>query len=253
MKKQLIAASLIALMSLGIASPVLADDFGINRLVKDTQQSINQASRTAQRKSEELGEFKKRADQMIDNRINELNKLLTRIQADKRLSAGEKISISQDVQNDINGLTALKAKIDADNDLVIARTDAKQIVANFKIFVVEVPKIRLLIATDNLSALAANLQGLTPKLQDLLNKLKSQGKDVSAAQPFLDDINSKLQSITSKLAADKTTVLGVSITSADPHATFASVRQDLASIRASFAQIRHDIGQMREVLSAIIK
>lgn len=244
-KRNLIITSLITATLLFSTVPVFAaDDFGINRLINDQTRAQNQASRTAQRQENSLDNLIKRANQAIDHRVDELNRLSARIQNDNRLSASEKSTLSANIQTNITGLTNLKAKIDADTDISVARTDAKQI-TSFKIFAVVGPQTRLLIVIDNLSALTIRLQGLTPKIQNLINNLKSQGKDVSNLQPLLDDINSQLQTISTKLAQDKSTVLGVTATTSDPHSVFVSVRQDLAAVRQDFAKIRSDIGQMR--------
>lgn len=243
--KHLVVGSLLLSSLLFTASPVLAaDDFGLNRLIRQEDRAQNQASLTAQRQENNLTNLKTRADKAIDNRIAQLNRLLGRIQNDSRLSADEKSTLSANIQTDITGLTSLKAKIDADTDITVARTDVKSI-GNFKIFAVVVPQTRILITIDNLSALTLRLQGLTPKIQDLINNLKSQGKDVSGLQPLLDDINAQLSTINSKLSSDKATVLAVTATSPNAQATFVSTRQDLASVRQLFAKIRADIAQMR--------
>ncbi|MCL4366318.1 hypothetical protein M1437_03770 [Patescibacteria group bacterium] len=243
MKKSILAVTGIVL-SLLIANPqpVFAQ-MGVNRLVNQVQRVENQATRIAQRQEQNLDNLKKRADKMINNRVSSLNKLLQRIQNDKRLSTDEKTSLSGDVQANITGLTQLKAKIDADTDITTVRADTRSIITNFRIHAIFEPKIRLLVTINHLSALQGRLSSLTPKLQTLINNLKSQGKDVSKLQSLLDDINSNLSTINSKLSADKQTVLSISISS-NP-SVFAPVRQDLATVRGEFAQIRHDIGQMR--------
>ncbi len=234
--------------------PALAQDDGMNKLINQVQRSENQAAKDTQkqqRQEQNLDNLKKRADKMIDNRIDALNKVLQRIQNDKRLSADEKSSLSAEIQTNISGLTSLKAKIDADTDITVARTDSKSIITNFRVFAIFEPKIRLLVTIDNMSASQTRLSSLTPKLQNLINNLKSQGKDVSKLQPLLDDINSNLSTIGSKLSADRQTVLGISASS-NP-STFASVRQDLATVREEFAKVRSDIGQMRVEFQTAIK
>ncbi len=237
-----------------VSRPVFAQ-MGVDKLINRTQNEENQAnkqaSRTAQRQEQNLDNLKKRADTLVDNRIASLNKVLQRIQNDTSLSADDKTSLSAEVQTNINSLTQLKTKIDADTDITTARADAKTIITSYKIFAIFEPKIRTLITIDNLSALQVKISSLTPKLQDLINNLKSQGKDVSKLQPLLDDINSNLVTINTKLAADKQTVLSISISSSP--SAFAAVRQDLASIRSDFAKIRHDIGQMRVEFQTVIK
>lgn len=243
--------SLIITTLLFSATPVFAQDFGMNKLINDQTRAQNQASRAAERQTDQLSNLIKRANKAVDNRVDELNRLSTRIQNDKRLSADEKSTLTANIQTDITSLTNLKVKINADTDISTARTDIKQILA-IRVYSVVVPQTRLLIVIDNLSALTSRLQGLTPKIQNLINNLKSQGKDVSALQPLLDDINSQLSTISSKLTQDKSTVLAVTATTSDPHSVFVSVRQDLSAVRQDFSKIRSDVGQMRQAFKGAI-
>lgn len=251
MKKTSLISLTIAISTLmATAQPVYAQ-LGMDRLINQAQREENQATKAAQRQEQNLANLIKRADTLIDNRVNSLNKVSQRIQNDKRLSNDDKTFLTSQVQSTITSLTQLKAKIDADTDITVARTDAKSIITNFRIFAIFEPKIRILIVIDNLSALQTKLSALTPKLQDLINNLKSQGKDVSQLQPLLDDINANLSTISTKLAADKQAVLAVTVSS-NP-SVFAPVRQDLATVRSDFAKIRSDIGQMRVDFQSAIK
>ncbi len=252
MRKNLFVSIGLSASLLLAASPVMAQGLGA-RITAATTRLENQASAVAQRQSNTLSSLQKRADMAITNRVNDLNKLLTRIQNDKRLSSGEKSSLSAEVQSSITGLTSLKAKIDADMDLATAQADSKQIVTGYRVYLVVNPQTQLLIIIDNLQVTTANVQTLTPQLQNLINTLKSQGKDVTSMQASLDDINAQLQAVTTKLAADKTTISSVTVSTSNPQATFTSVRQDLSGVRADFAKIRSDLAQMRSSFQIIIK
>ncbi len=227
--------------------------FGIGRFKNDINRTGNWASNSAANQSLRLSKIKEMADKLIANRIIELNRLLNRISNDKRLTDEKKTSLSSEIQADINGLTALKAKIDADTDIDTAKIDAKQIITSYYIYRIFVPKTRLLITISNMQTLSVNIGQLTPEIQNLINTLKSQGKNVLSLQSLLDDINAQLQIINTTLSSDKSKVEAVSISAQDYQSIFVQVRQDLASIRADFAKIRKDIGQMRVHFNADIK
>jgi hypothetical protein len=212
----------------------------INKLFKD-------ASNAATRKQDQLTNIIKGADLMISNRITTLNALITRIQGDKRLSDSEKASLTSDIQASIDGLNSLKATIDADTDATKARTDAKQIVSNFKVYEIFEPKIRLLVTLNNLQTTSTNVAGLVPQVQNLINNLGSTGKDVSQLNSLLIDISSQLTTINTTITTDLAAVQGVTTTTTDPKSVFTKVNQDLAQIvRTDFAKIRSDFAQMRE-------
>lgn len=237
-----------------VTTPALAaSDYGIGKIVNQATRKEAQASQAATKQADRLANAKKVADKMVDNRINDLNKIGTRIQNDKRLSADEKTSLSSDVQSSISGLTALKTKIDGEITVDAVRADANSVVTTYRVYMVEMPKIQLLITIDNLQTLNTNLQGLTPKLDSLIATLQSQGKDVSTLTPIVADIKTQLQSISTQLATDKSTVMAVTPTSTNSQATFTSVRKDLAGVRSMFAKVRADVASLRQNLNTTLK
>lgn len=260
MKKYIIIASLLILILLVAQSAFAKSAYGEGNIVKDAnnlfrqaQNTINNASKTAVREQEQIIKLKQQGDKMATQRIASLNRLLTRINNDKRLTSDEKTALSLDIQNAINGLTALKAKIDQDTTIADVKVDIKQISANYKVYAVLEPKIRILVIIDNLQDISNRLSLLAPKLQVFINDLKGQNKNVSDLQILLNDINSNLSIINTKLSADKTAIMNISVNTVNAKDAFVSVRKDLAQIRALFAKIRHNIALMRENLGGVLK
>ena len=210
------------------------------------------ASNAAARQSGELSRIQSRADAMITNRINDLNKLLSRIQSDTHLSADEKVSLTTTINTTITHLQSLKTKIDADTDATIARTDAQSIVTSYRVYVVLEPQARLLIIIDNLQTASTNVATLVTKVQSLLNTLKGEGKDMTNAQTALTDISTQLNTINGLLTTDKSLLTGVSVTTTNPQSIFTQVRKDLATVRADFAKIRSDFASVREDMHIIL-
>lgn len=246
MKKLISVTLTTTLTAYLLATPVIAQTNLINRLTNTVNRSENQATKAAARQETNLTNLQKRADQMVAIRITSLNNLSNKIQNDQRLSSSDKSSLNGDIQTAISGLNTLKTKIDSDTDLATARADTKEIVTNFRVYLVVMPKTQLLIVIGNLQTTTANLQALTPKIQNLINTLKSDGKDVTSLQSLLADINSRLTNISNQLATDKSKVTATTVTDVnDAHNTFVSVRQDLSSVRSNLAQIRNDLAQMR--------
>lgn len=250
----LIAAGIVTtIFFTQLSLPAFAVDFGGNGLLKDVHQWINQASRTAEQSQNELQRIIHQADNMINMRLTSLNNLISRVQNDSRLTAGEKSSLISNIQTDINGLTTLKAKIDADTTVSAAGNDIKQIVSGYYIYARFEPKVRLLIMLNNLQTVTANIQALVPQIQNLINTFQSQGKDISQIQPLLNDISSQLQTINTTLSNDITTVQNVSATSTDPQSAFKQVRLDITQIvQSGFAKIKSDFAQIRKLFYQLI-
>lgn len=226
----------------------------INQENRMQEHAQNQASRSAARQSTELQNVITRANSLIASRLSSLNSLMTRVQGDTRLSSDEKSSLTSDIQTDINGLTALQTKIDADTDVTTARSDTKTVITNYYIYAVFMPKMRLLITLNNLQTTTAYIQALETQLQSLVTTLQSQGKNVSQLTPLLSSITSQIQTINTTLSGDITSVEGISITSeSGASSTFQKVRQDISQIvKTGFTQIRSDFSQMRSIFKQII-
>lgn len=235
---------------LSVAQSALAKD--ANNLVRQAQNTVNNSSKAAVREQEQIIKLKQQGGKMADQRTTSLNKLITRINNDKNLTSDEKTTLSSDVQNAINGLTALKTKIAGDTTVADLKTDIKQIVTSYKVYEILEPKMRILVIIDNLQDISNRLGLLSPKLQIFINDLKVQNKNVSDLQILLDDINSNLSLINAKLSADKTAIMNVTISTGNAKDTFVSVRKDLAQVRADFAKIRHDVALMRENFKGVL-
>ncbi len=254
MNKKTLVLTLIltTFLTMGIISPVFADQLGLKRLAAQANNWQNQASKEATNQQNRLTNIIDRANKMISDRITSLNNLITRIQNDNDLSSSEKASLISEIQTEITSLNTLKTKIDSDTDFTTALSDTKQIVTNYYVYAYFEPKTRLLIIINNLQTVTANLQALVPQLQTLINNLKSQGKDVSSIQSLLNDINSQLQTISTTLNNDSTTIESTTMSN-NNQATFVQVRQNLAQVvRSGFAKIRSDVAQMRPLLKEII-
>lgn len=254
MKLKILLISSTLAFSLLQTTPVFAKDG--RGVLEDIKHSFNKIEKLekddSQKQQSDISKSKQRVNKEIDRRISALTKLLQRIQNDSKLTGDEKTNVSNDIQSDIDGLNALKTKVDADSDINTLKSDAKQVVTNFRVFAIATPKTRLLITIDNLQTVVSKITAFTPKLQTLIDSLKSQGKDVTSLQTSLDDINSRLTSVSSTLASDKTLILGVTTASTDTKSTFQKVRQDLAGVRQSLAQVRHDFAKMRETFRLLI-
>ena len=208
---------------------------------------------TAQRQTALLSQIIQRADTMISVRLASLERLLTRVSGDKRLSDADKTELTTEINTTISGLQSLKTKIDADTDSTTARTDAKSIVTAYRVYVIFEPKIRLLTTINNLQTTASNVSSLSGRIQTLIDTVKSEGKDVTAAQTALNDINTQITAINTLLSTDKSLVTNVTVNTTDPQSIFVQVRKDLATVRADFAKIRSDIATIRSTLKVVVK
>ncbi len=254
MKKLLTTLTITGAILLQSSLPAFAaENVGGQKLLNQVNHEVNQASKAANKQSNQLPAIIKRSNTMITSRIASLTKLLNRIQNDKRLSASEKTALTTQIQTAINGLNGLKTKIDADKDATTARSDEKSIITNYYVYAAFEPKVRYLIVLNNLQATTNNIQFLVPQLQKLVNTFKSQGKDVTAIQALLDDVSSQLTTINTTITSDITAIQNVSTTAKPADTTFAKVKQDISQIiKAGLGKIKTDFNQMKPLFKQLM-
>lgn len=204
----------------------------------------------AQREDTRLTAIKTSADKMIDQRVATLQTLLTHVTQDSKLPSDDVTAFTTDINTTISSLQTLKTKIDADTDVTTALADRKSIVTSYRIYLIFEPKLRLLIAVDNLQAVNQKLATLSGSLTTLITNLKSEGKDVTTMQTALTDINIKLADATTKLANAKSALLAITTSQAGQQ-PFVAVKQDLATVRQDYAAIRADFAKIRAGLGAL--
>src|SRR5450432_2369587 len=90
------------------------------------------------------------------------------------------------------GLTTLKATIDSDTTIASLRTDIAKIAPDYRVYLLVVPKTHIVAAADGAAKTSARFVPLASELQNLINQAKADGKDVTAAQAKLDDLNAKV-------------------------------------------------------------
>lgn len=132
-----------------------------------------------------------KADAAITERITALNSLNTRVQGFKNQSQAEKDSITNVANTNITGLTALKAKIDGETDVPTLRTDYSSIFGSFRIYALIIPRGWIMAAADRVTTVNGLMTTLSSSLQSRITAAQSAGKDVSAMQSALSDLNAK--------------------------------------------------------------
>ena len=127
-------------------------------------------------------------DSLITKRIANLTAADTKIAGMDGIQSSVVSTIAATTQTEIQSLTALKAKIDADTTMAAVRKDQKSISS----FSPTVPQERSLAMSDRVSKIIANITALQAKLQTRITEAQSKGTDVTALQAAYADITAKL-------------------------------------------------------------
>lgn len=203
MKKKNITTSLVFLAITvsgipGIAFPVFAQTAASSPSGMQVEKSAKQTERMAKIIS--------KANQEIDRRITELNKLIEQVGNMKRVSAQEKASLASMVQTQIADLNSVKTKIDADTDIETLRTDVKSITISYRIYALVIPRGHILVAADRLRMIANMMSETAIKLETRISTAKTAGKDVAALESALADLKTKIADALTQAAAAESTV-----------------------------------------------
>ena len=247
MKKQLLV-TLISLVLLGVTnSSVLAQSTSPAATGAGQKNAATQAERTSS--------LKKRAGQEIDRRTKSLNDLVKRINSVKKLTGDQKSSFSSQIQTEINNLDALlRTKINGDTDFETLKADVKSIVDSYRVYLLFMPKIHILAASDVLLETADKFSALADKLKTRLDQAQSAGKDVSALQTALVDMRAKIQD--AKTQAQNAAAAVTPLTAEGypgNKATLQSARAMLETARKDLKAARVDVTIIRTGLNSLVR
>lgn len=199
--------------------------------------------------AQHLATLKTRGDAEIARRLKNLNDASSKIAGLTTLTASDKSALTTQVQNEISGLTALKAKLDADTTLSAGRTDVQSIVTEYRVYLLMLPKVHLVAATDHLSNALNNLSLLSGNLQTAITAQKDKGKDVTAMQTSLTDMQAKTSAAGSILSglADKLLALTPSDYNTN-HTVLMQYRASLGTAQADLKAARADAASIIKAL-----
>ncbi|MGD0576853.1 MAG: hypothetical protein ABSA74_02140 [Candidatus Staskawiczbacteria bacterium] len=112
-----------------------------------------------------------RADTEIDQRINDLNDLITRINAMQKLSVTEQSTLAASAQNEISQLDALKSKIDIETNAAAAKIDYQSITKSYRIYALIIPQTRIIIAADKVMSIIDSMNTVGNKIKTRISTL----------------------------------------------------------------------------------
>ena len=178
----LVSASLIT------AIPTLAQTATGEKIrLSSTTRQINIEARIASRTADRVVNLQDRGNKEIDTRTNSLNGLLGRVQEMKKVSNTQKSAISNEVQNEINTLTNLKAKIGSDTSTTSLKADDQSITKAYRVYALIMPRLNISAAADRINTVADMLSTIVGKLQA---RLASTSNSITQAK--LDEMTAKI-------------------------------------------------------------
>ena len=136
---------------------------------------------------------KRVASGAITRRVLGLRELETAAKAIVRLSDADRSALSGQLQDQINGLTSLNAKIQGDTDLPTVEADANKILTDYRVYVLTIPKARGVVVADIELTAGDRLTKLADRLQSTID---ASTKDTTKAKADLAALRAKLTAAT---------------------------------------------------------
>lgn len=266
MKKNYIVFSIAALMLLAPLARAeegkggLKAYLGINADVRGRDHAEDQGAKEGDRRgdiradSKTRGELntRDRAIAEIDRRVASLNKLVARVDAMKRVSDSNKASIKATVKTEIDALTTLKAKIQADTDEATLKADIASITKSYRIYALVTPQLSIMAATDRIVTTADLMTTFGTKLETRIAEAKTAGNSVTTLEAAYADM--KVQISEAKANASAALSLTVNLKPDNGDKTVADAnRKALEDARAKIKAAHDDLKSARKDAETIVK
>ncbi len=150
-----------------------------------------------------------KGDQEIARRLTTLNSLASKIAGAAKLSASDKATLSAEVGATISGLTSLKTQLDASTTVTAAIASGQDIYTQYRVYALVLPKINLVKVADDQQMVETKLSALAQKLQARLTAEQQAGKNVTALEADLSDMNAKVSAAQSISANIESVVINL--------------------------------------------
>lgn len=162
-----------------------------NKMMGSTTRAELRDDRRASTTEAQMEKGIERGGNMINQRIDSLNKLLNRIQAMKHISDADKTSLSASIQAEITALNDLKTKISTGTSTMSIKADINSITKSYRIYALVEPQAQIIAAADRVLGIVDQLAIIKGKVDArLASSSQASSTDVTAAlSDFASQIN----------------------------------------------------------------
>ncbi len=258
MKRSNVIAVFLSLALVLGASTVFAEagfnvsvNASANVKVTAGQRSAAREAALEKRVQKRVQTMQNRGDKEVQNRVNVLSRLLTRIQNMRNLSDSEKAAFSASVQAQITDMTNLVNKLQSDMSTTTLRADLQTIAPDYRIYVLVMPQISLLSAVDRVNALVASLQTIQGKVQARVSGDASLSGNTIITGDF-SDMTAKLSDASAQAAAAQSEVINLKPDQGDRAVTQSNIAA-LKDARTKIKTAMQDLYSARTDARAIVK
>jgi hypothetical protein len=192
-----------------------------------------------------------RASQAVSAREAALQKMTSDVNDSADITSSDNATLLGQLSADASGLQTLLGTIDADTTVAKALADTKTIVTGYRVFLLEQPKVHLVIAADTETTIESNLQSKLPSIQTAINNSSASAAQKAAAQTAFNDCTTQLaaaQSASAGIVSDVITLLPSGYPGNQP--TLVSARDSAQTVRSDLGKCKTDIETIRTDLAS---
>ena len=192
-----------------------------------------------------------RASQAVSAREAALQKMTSDVNDSADITSSDNATLLGQLSADASGLQTLLGTIDADTTVAKALADTETIVTGYRVFLLEQPKVHLVIAADTETTIESNLQSKLPSIQTAINNSSASAAQKAAAQTAFNDCTTQLaaaQSASAGIVSDVITLLPSGYPGNQP--TLVSARDSAQTVRSDLGKCKTDIETIRTDLAS---
>lgn len=192
-----------------------------------------------------------RATTAVSNRETALGQMISDVNNSKDIASSDKATLLGQLQADEFGLTTLLATIKGDTTVKQALADTATIVTSYRVYLLEQPKVHLVIAADTEGTIKSTLQSKLPSIQTAIDNSSASAAQKAAAQTAFNDCSTQLsaaQAASSGIVADVIYLLPSGYPGNQP--TLVSARDQAQTARTDLGKCKTDIQTIRSDLSS---
>ena len=187
----------------------------------------------------------------IDERVAALNVLIGKVNLKKHLTDAQKTALVADANTNINGLKALRTKLDAETTIAAARADVKSIYTDYRIFAVALPLAYHEVWLDELQSAQTAFVTNEPTISTAIENAKNHGCTVTMEQTQFTDIQNKVTDAGTQLTAAAGLIPQIKPSGyPGTDQTLKQMSQDLRQAHTDLTDAGHDLKNIRNEIHA---
>lgn len=219
-------------------------------------QVTNNNTNPNQEKTNKVEKTRTKADKELDQRIDNLTKLVERIKEIRNVSEADKSSAIIIIQGIISNLDNLRNEIDNATSTEAVKKLRESVSKDYRVYALVMPQVNLIISADRVRTTVDVMQTIVNKLETRINNLATSSTitstNINTAKSTLTNVESKLVSALSTIDSAVKMVAALTPDEGDK-TVFESNRATIKEARAKIKSAHGDLMDAKTGVEAIIK